>query len=118
MRSVVLVAGLMVGLVGRAQASARLTAQARAAQLAVLAKLTPTICPDIDTDESAVSALMARANLREKDLATRYRTATVAAVRALRRSAARDRDDACALIAQHLGEAGYRLLDEADPSED
>lgn len=96
--------------------AAKIDAKAQAAQLAVLAKLAPSACPGLETDDEAVTAFMAKARVSQADLVTRYKTASLAAIRALKTSSDRDPEVACAQIIRHLGATGLGLLNETDPS--
>lgn len=113
---VALLALILLAVPGPAARGAAPDARAQAAQLAVLAKLAPSACPGLETDDDAVSAFMKRARVSQADLVTRYKPASLAAIRALRASSLRDADVACAQILRHLGATGLGLLNETDPS--
>ncbi len=105
-------AGVLLALPVFALAAEGDAARAEAAQIAVLAELAPLACPDIKADDAAVTAFMARAQISQRDLSTRYRSTAIAMVSALKQSTEQDRDAACDRILQRLGEDGLGLVGE------
>ncbi len=89
-------------------------AKTKAAQLVVLAKLAGVACPGLGTNDTAVTAFMAHAQLSEQGLGARFQGATQEAISSFKASSDQNRDLACAQLFKRLGEDGLGLVVETD----
>jgi hypothetical protein len=82
----------------------------RVAEIAALAEIGPTVCPDIETRTPTVMKWLAQAGLSQADLTERYGTPARAVAEGFLESVHEDQEAACAKLVEGLGDDGLGLV--------